>query len=1408
MERIENAIEIISISDTESSRSSLISPNPRVAAIRNDLIVQQSTESPIQEEIVTLSSISERCPVTWSDNRKAKQNFLNPDTFFSPSPRSKVSHWLTENAMQYCSQQRIDVETTLDEQLLPNPLDKCTPVSSNKSSIIVRQDYNKQNVESTLSSKLISNQHEKTEANRNNVIYLENSVSSSKQSSDILSKYVVAEISQNNIDLELQKSSNESVVSGNDQTLHDSEQVNIDIEVPPMTPPLSARKLVEDMLNMCTNSEEMNHVTDSDKKVEKPKIKPLDVPLSPETQKKIELCEYLKLMNMNPVDGKTVGMRQNRRSSRVKHLALMSEKRELERKLNTEVQEIEKKEKKSSKSSDGDSKHSSDNDKGSKSSKKINELSSSPTSSSVSTILLPRVLTSQENADESNMKIKASEKRNGSKTPSKLLIEVTNSEKSKVPSKFLQVHEVSTTSISKVRSSNRNSEMKNLEKQMPLRKSDGMHVKQNKNDTPKSSVVTKKSFKELFMDVKNLKQLRNIRQNSCDSSPEDTKLKSKLNFFIKSVSNVPNITCDFDGFIEPLLSEKSKNDKDKTKSINRIVKNKIKDLKRREPPKRKEHSDDGPKAKMRKLNATLKKILKSASSKFKLKKPKDKSSEKSKRPNTRLAKKLKKHKMYGNPKHINKLRSRGRLKQIGIKTVLLKDQKKKYIKKKLKPKLFAFNKEKDFKSTEMIQHGHENVVLVTKEVVETNEVVPPLEVNCDALSTKFGSPNRIKKRLPDPEVWKNFTSEHRKAYIESIKFIKDDGNVFVRNDFSPNKVLFNKESTVKAYNKEESTVAHTEEKDKECDIMSCSFQTSEVCTEQLDRISETHKDIENHANTPALSTFSSVKDKTELSSEDLEVDRLMGSKQVKDQATQKDSESPHTLTNDLVVSGPSRSLSPDPSSSNSWSLQTVQSNSEPIPSTSKQDVLEIPIENSPHIDTEIEINETHSGTPCSTQDSDQDDYENEEGSFPGPGIPEVVNISQIEPARCEYVHLSSSEAEIKSLHHYLTESKRKHKDKSRENSPTNKQNWKEDFASSKLPKSDRKTLSQSHNIYLSNNNGAVINAYYLDHNLIVVQELVVGFWNQSPLGNILGAQDMWISRGNTRRMVLGNGCVNKESPEMVISCNNSVAYIELWTKEHKSDKRERPVADVFVTIYMRLNRNGPDKKVLQLENIKGYASDVQYIVLRSSLCIIVSWTVNADSISSTVVHCYHLSADFQMVSSITEMQSVDHYVSSLHNIEDCDTLILGCGEAKITLWNLEHGYIVATIDLMEIHPRPHAVWAKCDRGFLFTIHQSDDNILQLIAINSFDSTWKRLQTYKPRLNHENFLGVCMEHGVLVAFYDTGISCWGAQTGEQLVEETCEDGVFLPFGKHVVVVLNKQVHVRHALEYLINATEDS
>lgn len=35
----------------------------------------------------------------------------------------------------------------------------------------------------------------------------------------------------------------------------------------------------------------------------------------------------------------------------------------------------------------------------------------------------------------------------------------------------------------------------------------------------------------------------------------------------------------------------------------------------------------------------------------------------------------------------------------------------------------------------------------------------------------------------------------------------------------------------------------------------------------------------------------------------------------------------------------------------------------------------------------------------------------------------------------------------------------------------------------------------------------------------------------------------------------------------------------------------------------------------------------------------------------TVVHCYSLAADYQTVINISEMDTVDHIVTSLHNIE-------------------------------------------------------------------------------------------------------------------------------------------------------------
>lgn len=127
---------------------------------------------------------------------------------------------------------------------------------------------------------------------------------------------------------------------------------------------------------------------------------------------------------------------------------------------------------------------------------------------------------------------------------------------------------------------------------------------------------------------------------------------------------------------------------------------------------------------------------------------------------------------------------------------------------------------------------------------------------------------------------------------------------------------------------------------------------------------------------------------------------------------------------------------------------------------------------------------------------------------------------------------------------------------------------------------------------------------------------------------------------------------------------------------------------------------------------------------------------------------------------------------------------MGCGEHKITLWNVEHGYVVATIDLMDDRAHPRTVWAKCDRvstllslathflnmhfsrerkinfyytfcsgyfifkinkkkvasfyqvsicfqGFLFAIQYFNDDSLELVAINGINYSWKRLKVYKP-----------------------------------------------------------------------------
>lgn len=47
---------------------------------------------------------------------------------------------------------------------------------------------------------------------------------------------------------------------------------------------------------------------------------------------------------------------------------------------------------------------------------------------------------------------------------------------------------------------------------------------------------------------------------------------------------------------------------------------------------------------------------------------------------------------------------------------------------------------------------------------------------------------------------------------------------------------------------------------------------------------------------------------------------------------------------------------------------------------------------------------------------------------------------------------------------------------------------------------------------------------------------------------------------------------------------------------------------------------------------------------------------------------------------------------------------MGCGENKMTLWNLEHGYIIATIELHDIKTPLSTLWVKSDRVSIF-IHK-------------------------------------------------------------------------------------------------------
>lgn len=63
-------------------------------------------------------------------------------------------------------------------------------------------------------------------------------------------------------------------------------------------------------------------------------------------------------------------------------------------------------------------------------------------------------------------------------------------------------------------------------------------------------------------------------------------------------------------------------------------------------------------------------------------------------------------------------------------------------------------------------------------------------------------------------------------------------------------------------------------------------------------------------------------------------------------------------------------------------------------------------------------------------------------------------------------------------------------------------------------------------------------------------------------------------------------------------------------------------------------------------------------------------------------------------------------------------------------------------------------------------------------------------------------GVYLENGVLFAYYRQGNLCWNAQTGELIIEEIPNEFEYIPSGKHVIILSQDKMIVKHALSHLI------
>lgn len=262
-----------------------------------------------------------------------------------------------------------------------------------------------------------------------------------------------------------------------------------------------------------------------------------------------------------------------------------------------------------------------------------------------------------------------------------------------------------------------------------------------------------------------------------------------------------------------------------------------------------------------------------------------------------------------------------------------------------------------------------------------------------------------------------------------------------------------------------------------------------------------------------------------------------------------------------------------PEISNLSQVEALEDGVQPCDSSSRFEQKQMYSESENSYTTDSSSTSDYSNRPCEDEDS------NLVSCTTGP---ETINTDQITSTNCHYVPLNPT-VEVKSLQRSLMQPVRK-PSSTFETSECLPLNW--DSEGSSPTKKERMNLA--HLLKVNDLYGAVIDACYLDYNLVIVQELLVSFWSQTALGNVLGAQNMWVPRGSVQRLLLGDGCTRKWSRETMVSLEHSAAYIELWTKEHKSFNRERPVADIFAVIYFWKQKCvGVEKKVLQLENIKG-----------------------------------------------------------------------------------------------------------------------------------------------------------------------------------------------------------------------------